>query len=399
MTLRGFVVTLLELILLIFALGTEMHEFLIVALCVGVLEIYSLVSILLASVTLSLKSKIDKTSALREDVAKYTLRLRGVALLPVAGYLSIKNADYIPKKQKRRKYSFLMIPSLVIEHKFEFDIPCGHVGLWEVGVDKLRFEDLFGLFSMPLLRSTKVKKFSKLWVMPKTHVLRNDTETISLGDYGLTNILDSEQGELLGDSRLYREGDTLKRINWKLSARTKQLYSRQYERLQNPNIVIALDTGLLEESKGDIIDISTEAAISLANYFVNKNHTVEIVLLRSEQGFDNETYSLINENDVRKMQFNLANTKFYASEEPLVLTPNDNKYIVGADKIFLISSNPTPATISDFTDYCNNGKLARCIIPAPVLEDNAEEENNHEQEVTVKITDTAKIKEKVGGVL
>ena len=56
MTLRGFVVTLLELILLIFALGTEMHEFLIVALCVGVLEIYSLVSILLAS----LKSSVNE---------------------------------------------------------------------------------------------------------------------------------------------------------------------------------------------------------------------------------------------------------------------------------------------------------------------------------------------------
>ena len=397
MTLRGFVITLLELVLLIFALGTEMHEFLIVALCVGVLEAYSLVSILLASVTLSLKSKIDKSSAMREDVAKYTLSLRGVALLPVAGYLSIKNADYVPKKQKRHKYSFLMLPSFVIEHKFEFNIHCGHIGLWEVGVAKLRFEDLFGLFSMPLLRSTKVKTFSKLWVMPKTHTLKNDTETISLGDYGLTNILDSEQGELLGDSRLYREGDTLKRINWKLSARTKQLYSRQYERLQNPNIVIALDTAVLEEAKGDIIDISTETAISLANYFVNKNHTVEIVLLRNEQGLDNETFKLANENDVRKMQFNLANTVFYASQEQLNLTANDNKYIVGADKIFLISSNPSPATISDFTDYCNNGKLARCIIPAPIFEET--EEENLEQEVTVKITDTAKIKEKVGGVL
>ncbi len=398
MTLRGFVITLLELILLIFALGTEMHEFLIVALCVGVLEAYSLISILLASVTLSLKSQIDKALALRGEVAKYTLLLRGIALLPVAGYLSIQNADYQTKKQKRRKHSFLMLPSFVVEHKFEFHIPCEHMGVWEVGVKKLRFEDLFGLFSLPLIRSSKEKAYSKLWVMPNIHTLRNDVETVSLGDYGLTSTLDSEQGELLGDSRLYREGDTLKRINWKLSARTKQLYSRQYERLQNPNIVIAVDTAVSEAQKGDIIDITGEVAISLANFFIAKNHTVEIVLLRNEQGLANEVFELSTENDVRNMQFNFSGVPFYIAEESLELTANDNKNIVGADKIFLISASPSTAVISDFADYCKNGKLARCIIPTPVLDD-VGQEDDYVQEIIVKITDTAKIKEMVGGVL
>lgn len=399
MTLRGFVITLLELILLIFAFGTEMHEFLTVALWVGVLEAYSLVSVLLASVTLSLKSQIDKTSALRGEVAKYTLLLRGIAFLPVAGYLSIQNADYQTKKQKRRKHSFLMLPSFVVEHRFNFEIPCEHIGVWEVGVKKLRFEDLFGLFSLPLIRSSKEKAYSKLWVMPNIHTLRNDLETVSLGDYGLTSTLDSEQGELLGDSRLYREGDTLKRINWKLSARTKQLYSRQYERLQNPNIVIAVDTAVLEAPKGGIIDITGEVAISLANFFIHKNHTVELVLLRNERGLANEVFELSTENDVRNMQFNFSSVPFYVLEQPLDLTANDNKHIAAADKIFLISSNPSSATISDFADYCKNGKLARCIIPSPVLEDTIEQEDVYEQEVTAKITDTAKIEEKVGGVL
>ena len=398
MTLRGFVVTLLELILLIFALGTEMHEFLIVALCVGVLEAYSLVSILLASVTLSLKSHIDKSSASRGEVAKYTLTLRGIALLPVAGYLSVKKADYETKKQKRRKYSFLMLPSFIIEHKFDFEMQCNHVGVWEVGVQKLRFEDLFGLFSMPLIRSTKAKAYSKVWVMPNIHTLKNDVETVSLGDYGLSSPLDSEQGELLGDSRLYREGDTLKRINWKLSARTKQLYTRQYERLQNPTIVIAVDTATTEDKKGDIIDIASESAVSLAQYFINKDHTVEMVLLRNEQGLANEIYPLSNDNDLNKMQINFANIPFYTLEEPLDLTASDSKSITNADKIFLISSNPSTALLSDFADYCKNGKLARCIIPSPVLEDGIE---NYEdsQEITVKITDTTKIVEKVGGAL
>ncbi len=398
MTLRGFVVTLLELILLIFALGTEMHEFLIVAVCIGVLEAYSLVSILLASVTLSLNSQINRTSTVRDDVANYLLVIRGVALLPVAGYLSIKNADYETKKQKKRKFTFLMLPSFVIEHKFNFELPCAHIGMWEVGVDKLRFEDLFGLFSFPLIRSTKEKSYSKIWVMPRVHALTSDGETISLGDYGLTSAIDSEQGELLRDSRLYREGDTLKRINWKLSARTKQLYSRQYEMLQNPNIVIAVDTAVLEEAKGGIIDISTEVAVSLAQHFVNKKHTVDIILLRGQEGLDNRVVQLSNKNDISKMQFDFAGVPFYSLEEPLYLTANDNRNIVNADKIFLISANPADSIISDFADYCKNGKLARCIIPSPALQEE-QTEDDYNQGVAIKITDADKIREKVGGVL
>ncbi len=400
MTIRGIIVTLLELVLLIFALGTEMHEFLIVALCVGVLEVYSLVSILLASLTLNIHSKIDKSSAERLEGAKYLLKMRGIALLPVAGYLSIKNADYENKKLKRRKYSFLMLPSFVIEHKFEFPVPCAHIGLWEVGVKKLRIEDLFGLFSVPLIRSRRSAFFSKLAVVPQIHNLRSDSETTSLGDYGQSSMLDSEQGELLGDSRLYREGDTLKRINWKLSARTKTLYSRQFEMLQNPKIAIAVDTGLIDtENIGDIIDITCESAISIAKFYLQNKHTVDIVFLRDKNGNQNHIHYLSVDNDIAKMQHSFTDIKFYRHQEQLDLTQQDNINIMNADKIFLISTNPSDILISKFYELDNSGKLARCIVPSLKEEAVNEEEETSADETIIKITDTAQIKTKVGGAL
>ncbi len=403
MTIRGLIVTLLELVLLVFALGTEMHEFLIVALCVGVLEVYSFVSTLLASLTLNIHSKIDKSSAERLEGAKYILKMRGIALLPVAGYLSIKNADYEDKKLKRRKYSFVMLPSFIIEHKFDFPIPCAHIGLWEVGVKKLRIEDLFGLFSLPLIRSRRSAFYSKLSVVPQVHELRNDSETNSMGDYGQSSMHDSEQGELLGDSRLYREGDTLKRINWKLSARTKTLYSRQFEMLQNPKIAIAVDSALLKteniEDIGDFIDITCEAAISIAKYYLQNKHTVDIVILRDKGGNQNLIHNLTEEIDIKKMQYNFSFVKFYTHEEELDLTQQDNLNIMNADKIFLISSNPSDALLSDFYDLCNTGKLARCIIPSVKPQDVLEEEEISGNETIVKITDVNQIGAKVGAAL
>ncbi len=400
MTLRGFVVTLLELVLLVFAFGTEMHEFLIVALGLGVLEIYSFVSILLASVTLNIRSGIDKSAAERLEGAEYTLSLIGIALLPVAGYLSVKNADFEDKKLKRRKLSFLILPSFIIERRFDFHIPCVHVGLWEVGVKKLRIEDVFGLFSFRLIRSRRTDCFVNLSVIPQIHHIQNENETDSMGDYGQSSMLDSEQGELLGDSRLYREGDTLKRINWKLSARTKTLYSRQFEMLQNPRIAIVIDTVILNSNYGDIIDIITESAISISEYFLKNNHTVDIILLREKGETQNKVYTLSVVGDVLKMQNDFARVRFYPFDEPLELTTQDNISIMNADKVFLISANPSNTTVSKVTELCNTGRFARCIIPSIALNEFLEdEEEEAKDEITVEITSADQIRAKVGGVL
>lgn len=399
MTLRGFFVTLLELVLVIFAFGTEMREFLVVAICIGVLEIYSFVSVFLASITLGVHSKIDKSSAMRDEGATYTFSLRGIALLPVAGYLSVRNVDYEPKHLKRLKHSFLMLPSFVIEHKFSFDIPCSHIGVWEVGIKRLRFEDVFGFFSVPLIRSAKSAFSVKLSVMPQIHTLQTDVESNTMGDFGLSNSLDSEQGELLGDSRLYREGDTLKRINWKLSARTKSLYSRQYEMPQKPKIAIAIDTAVLDYASWDIADISCETAISLAEFFIKQEHNVDIIVLRGKNSKEAHIYSLETEEDLLAMQYNFTSIGFYTSEEPLMLSSYQRTLISNADKIFVISSNPSGEVLSDLADFSMSIKLAKCIVPTPVLEESEEAPAEDYDETKIRVVSTDQIKERVGGAL
>ncbi len=399
MTLRGLCVTVLEALLLIMALGTEIREFFVVALCVGGVLLYSLVSLLLASLTLRAESRLDTKTALRGGEVNYTLRLRGIALLPVTGYLSVKSTEIYNKELRRYKHSFVMLPSFKASHDFNFEMPCLHMGLWEVGIRKLRFEDVFGLFSLPLMRTGRYDYRINLAVMPKVHRLEKEVENTSSGDYGSTSIMDAEEGELLGDSRVYREGDSLKRINWKMSARTKTLYSRQYEMPQKPKIVIVADCAVLGADVNNTADITGEATVSIAKYFIEQNNIVDVILARTNADGENSFHRLASLNDVLKMQYSFTEIGFRKELEELSLSQLADIQSLSGDKFYVITNNPSQTLLSDITDFDKQGRLARCIVPDTVNASDKKIKPVYDNEVVLSIASADHIIEKVGAAL
>ncbi len=400
MTLRGLFVTLIEFFLLILALGTEIREFFVVAVCIGAVVLYSFVSLLLAMLTLRVDSEIDKTAALRGETIKYTLHLKGVAILPVTGFLAVKNAEFEKRSLRRKRHTFIMVPSFMIKHNFKFEIPCSHVGLWNVGIKSLHFEDIFGLFDLPVVRSKKSTYTVELAVMPHIHELEYDVETGTSGDYGSNSDLDSEEGELLGDSRLYREGDSLKRINWKLSVRTKTLYARKYEMPQKPRISIVTDCAFLDNGAGDSVDIACESAISLIKFFVEHNNSVDVVTIRNKEDNENYNYSIRTVNDVDKMQYNFACIPFYKDAEKLEVDIIKEAPFLNADKVYVITSNPSDGVLNELTTLVKNGKVAKCIVPKTQVNiDGVNQMNYYGEDVLVKINSTKSIPQKVGAAL
>lgn len=398
MTLRGFFVTLIALFLGILAMGTEIREFYIMVLCVGGLIMYSFVSLLLASFTLKVESKTSRGAVSRGENVNYILHLNGIAIFPVVGYISIKSADLLTRKQSRYKHSLLIMPSFNTRRKFVFELASSHIGTWKVGIKKLRFEDVFGLFSLPLFRTDRKKFTADLSVMPKIHIIEEAQESTSSGGYGNSSFSNAEEGELLGDSRLYREGDSLKRINWKQSARAKILYSRQYEMLQKPKIVIAVDSAFAHESMLDAVDIAFETAITMANYFVEELNYVEILILRSKGGAQNLIFSLKSNNDIVKMQYDFSNVDYKSLKEALRLDGLEDMHFLNADKLYFITDNPSVELISDIREMNKNDRMVRCIIPKSqvTLNDLEFEENNNF--VTV-IGSAKEISKRAGAIL
>lgn len=400
MTLRGLFVTFLELFLLILAFGTEIREFFVVAVCVGGVVLYSFISLLLAMLTLRVDSKIDKSSVLRGETVKYTLCLKGVAILPVTGFLAVKSAEFEKKSFRRKRHTFVMVPSFMIRHNFDFLIPCSHVGLWEVGIKTLHFEDIFGLFDLPIVRSQKSKYTVELAVMPHIHELELDDETVSSGDYGIESNLDSEEGELLGDSRPYHEGDSLKRINWKLSVRTKTLYARKYEMPQKPDVSVIIDCAFLNSDAGDSIDIACESAISLVKFFAENNNMVNVVIVRNKADAEDSYYSVNAVNEVAKMQYNFACVPFYKKAEKLLLDNVQDTALLNADKIFLITANPSDSILNDFVTMHKSGKVAKCIVPTSQVNiDNLNILRNYSEDVFVEVSSVENIPQKVGAAV
>lgn len=400
MTFRGLIVTFLELLLIVLALGTEFKQFLVVALCVGGLMVYSLFSLLLALLTVSIESSVNKKAVLRGEKVKYKLIVYGMALLPITAYLSMKTTDSQYNSKSRLRHSFVMVPSFSIEHNYTFELECAHVGTWEIGIKKMRFEDIFGLFTIPVLSAKKSRLALRVSVMPQIHELATDETKISSGGFGITSFVNAEEGELLGDTRAYREGDSLKRINWKVSARAKTLYTRQYEMPQKPRVAIVVDKGVTSNYMCDIVDIACECAISIAKYFAEQNSAVDIIAVRTKEEAENEYYSIKSYNDITKMQQSFSEVEFYKNEKSLSLSLWDEVKLLNSDRLYFITSNPSQELLSSLMDLERSNKIVKCIVPkAASLSDYFVQDLGEADALKVVITSAELICEKVGEAL
>ncbi len=400
MTLRGIIVIIAEIILVIFALGTEFNKIMLVAACVGGVILYSFLSLLFATLTLNVKSNIDKKTVFRSETVKYTLSLYGVALLPVSSYFFIKFTERNLLKKNGQRHSFMLLPSFSVRRNFTFEFSCDHIGEWEMGVKKMRLEDLFGLFSFPLVRSRKSDFSIKVSVMPNIHDLSMNKQRDSVGGTGITSVLCSEEGELLGDSRLYREGDSLKRINWKQSARAKKLYSRMYEVTQGPVAVIIVDTNVLGDGIDGIIDITCESALSLSEYFMYDGNIVSVITVRGQEGDGVTVYNLENYADILMLRDVFLDMPFGKLKDELGLSVLQNEQVIGADRIYLITSNPSDDLVNACESINKNGKVACCIVPAARnVEINPLFSNKISDITRVDIASADQIVEKVGAAL
>lgn len=364
MTLRGIFALAFELFLLIMTLGTDIREFLIVAACVGGLILYSLISLLFAVIGFSCKSKIDSAEIFRGETVKYTLKIYGPAIFPVVGKLAVKPADNgdISDKKSLRK-SFLLVPDFKLGRQYNFEFLCAHTGLWKIGIEKFRINDIFGFFSLPLLRTGKKRLLTEIAVLPVARNLNDDGNYIDISKgFGGNAIRNSEMGELLSDSRYYREGDAMRRINWKQSIRTGKLFTRQYEMPEVPNVLIAIDSACYTDTTGAITDVYRETAVSIANAYVSQGVAVNLITLRNKgiDGGINEYYR--DEREINNLQYELIEKVFVKDRSPLEIPRLDDSSFLNADKIYIITANPSEGLLSAVNDSIKSGKSAYCIV-------------------------------------
>ncbi len=153
-----------------------------------------------------------------------------------------------------------------------FDVPGPHCGVTEIQVSQVMITDYLNLFVRRLSWHRKRPPADRLTVIPAQPGMRIQADSIQGGSWS------QEQAEQLLRENFYRNidpyeirqirsylpGDSMRDIHWKLSARTGQLMSKQYQRDEEIQIGLYLDLCCQEPVDFDDLDAFREVAVSVS---------------------------------------------------------------------------------------------------------------------------------------
>lgn len=97
---------------------------------------------------------------------------------------------------------------------------------------------------------------------------------------GLLQSIGKGQGGDLFSIRPYREGESARVIDWKATARTRELMSREFTREEEPRLLLVLDTQMEEQERErhrEEFEEAVSLCASLASYFIGQGAVVEFL--------------------------------------------------------------------------------------------------------------------------
>ena len=255
---RTAVFLLMAVTLLIIALSTGTAVYYLLSAMLGMMAAIAFASVLLTLFTLEIDLVVPKKRAVRGENVTARLRLRRRAPLP-PGLVELE----VSAPEDGRGGRVIVASAPLKGREYRYTIKCAHRGVYEMGVSRARVTDVFGLFSF----SRRVKgKTVRIEVVPR--LSRVPAMVVKPGDTGpqgrvrMTEDMASPSGV-----RAWQEGDSLKKVHWKLTARRREMMVRTFEESARPDFLILLDcspVNALQSHVRTIEDALCEAAASAA---------------------------------------------------------------------------------------------------------------------------------------
>ena len=160
--------------------------------------------------------------------------------------------------------------------RFEYNLSCKYRGVYTVGVETLEIVDILNIFKVKV-RNIEARNVT---VLPKVSQLPNFTLEPKAESYMKSiSSISAEGANSLVDVRKFEQGDQIKHIHWKLSARHNELLVRNLERSAQNSTLVFLDTskGKYNFTKSIIVeDKLMEAMVSVVNQCLIQHHIIEV---------------------------------------------------------------------------------------------------------------------------
>ncbi|MFN2471558.1 MAG: DUF58 domain-containing protein [Gaiellaceae bacterium] len=161
------------------------------------------------------------------------------------------------------------------EREVRFVVRCERWGGYVVGDLHARARERFGFFRF----ERRWEERLSLKVYPREEALRNllrprDTQVFA------GNEVSRRKGEGIefADLRPFAWGDRVRRINWRASARRRELWVNEHHPERNTDVVLFLDT-FVEARRvgGSTLDLAVRAAASLASEYLEQRDRVGLI--------------------------------------------------------------------------------------------------------------------------
>lgn len=293
-------------------------------------------------------------------------QIENKSILPIPSMEIISNLSKELTGRSPSSISIALAKKGVFHHKE--DVILKRRGYYELGDIDITITDVFGFYSF----TKKLTNEISLLVYPKPINLSSFQVIISKkpGQLSVKDSIFKDQNRII-TLRDYKEGDSIKSIHWKLSAKRDSLIIKEYDNPGDNNVAIFIDNNIsLFESDVSrrLEDKVVDTALSLVNYCLEENINVSL-----ETQNNNDFIEIHGEeiSDLKPFLDTLARFKgngsfnfkslimdnvdsFSQGSTIIIITPNLNKEM-GALGIQLKTKNLNPIFITVKDKYNNNG--------------------------------------------
>jgi len=256
-----------------------------------------------------------------------------------------------------------------------YQVQCLKRGIYEFGPVSISSGDAFGFFRKKL----DLEGHERLLVYPRILPLEDlgIPSRHPFGDLRVRRHIFEDPVQVM-TTRDYINGDPLKNIHWKASARLQKLQTRVFEHTTTMDIALFLDTRTVADTfywsliSTDFLETAVLAAASIANYSLNNDYKL---------GFYANEYFYFSDNlirlppsshpdQLREVLEALANIRGLATLPVEKLLNREARQISWETTIVLITAVPTANLIASLKKYHKAGRRVALIVigsAAPVV--------------------------------
>lgn len=197
-----------------------------------------------------------------------------------------------PAKQDRQDLLINLAPHQEASYDFILTLP--YRGEFMVGMTRLDIQDLFGLFPMHIdMRWLSYYHQISLLVYPHLiELLLPAPARTDSGSVGSAFTFSPSGRDELSHLRAYQLGDSLSRIHWKASIKTRSLVTRQYEDPSGGSCLIFLDSRAISTDSEVLSDRITECATAIIYAHLSAQNRVQLACQDTQYPQVRQAYSL-----------------------------------------------------------------------------------------------------------